>query len=54
MSDRAMGFMCHTGDLEWEELISWVQEGERLGYSTSGRLQTLRPMPSEPAAKRTD
>ena len=34
MSDRAMGFMCHTGDLEWDELISWVQEGERLGYST--------------------
>jgi alkanesulfonate monooxygenase SsuD/methylene tetrahydromethanopterin reductase-like flavin-dependent oxidoreductase (luciferase family) len=33
MSDRAMGFMCHTGDLGWEELIAWVQEGERLGYS---------------------
>jgi len=29
-----MGFMCHTGDLEFEELIPWVQEGERLGYST--------------------
>jgi alkanesulfonate monooxygenase SsuD/methylene tetrahydromethanopterin reductase-like flavin-dependent oxidoreductase (luciferase family) len=29
-----MGFMCHTGDLEWGELIGWVQEGERLGYST--------------------
>jgi alkanesulfonate monooxygenase SsuD/methylene tetrahydromethanopterin reductase-like flavin-dependent oxidoreductase (luciferase family) len=28
-----MGFMCHTGDLGWEELIAWVQEGERLGYS---------------------
>jgi alkanesulfonate monooxygenase SsuD/methylene tetrahydromethanopterin reductase-like flavin-dependent oxidoreductase (luciferase family) len=34
MSDRAMGFMCHTGDLGWEELIAWVQEGEHLGYST--------------------
>jgi alkanesulfonate monooxygenase SsuD/methylene tetrahydromethanopterin reductase-like flavin-dependent oxidoreductase (luciferase family) len=34
VADRAMGFMCHTGDLEWDELISWVQEGERLGYST--------------------
>src|SRR2546426_753493 len=28
-----MGFTCHTGDLTWDELISWVQEGERLGYS---------------------
>jgi alkanesulfonate monooxygenase SsuD/methylene tetrahydromethanopterin reductase-like flavin-dependent oxidoreductase (luciferase family) len=34
MSDPALGFMCHTGDLEWDELISWVQEGECLGYST--------------------
>src|SRR2546430_7910026 len=28
-----MGFTCHTGDLTWDELISWVQEGERLGYT---------------------
>src|SRR2546425_1572946 len=28
-----MGFTCHTGDLTWDELISWVQEGEKLGYS---------------------
>lgn len=34
MADRAMGFMCHTGDLGWDELIEWVREGERLGYST--------------------
>ncbi len=33
MSDRAMGFMCHTGDLDWEPLVAWVKEGERLGYS---------------------
>ena len=33
MSDRSMGFMCHTGDLGWDDLVSWVQEGERLGYS---------------------
>jgi 5,10-methylenetetrahydromethanopterin reductase len=33
MADRAMGFMCHTGDLGWDELIAWVKEGERLGYS---------------------
>src|SRR2546430_3857755 len=31
--DGHMGFTCHTGDLTWDELISWVQEGERLGYS---------------------
>ena len=34
MPEGAMGFMCHTGDLEWDELITWVREGERLGYST--------------------
>src|SRR5207245_1417962 len=28
-----LGFTCHTGDLSWDELIAWVQEGERLGYS---------------------
>lgn len=28
-----LGFTCHTGDLAWDELIAWVQEGERLGYS---------------------
>ena len=33
MSDRAMGFMCHTGDLGWEELIAWVQEGEQLALA---------------------
>jgi 5,10-methylenetetrahydromethanopterin reductase len=30
---RKLGFTCHTGDLSWEELIAWVQEAERLGYS---------------------
>jgi alkanesulfonate monooxygenase SsuD/methylene tetrahydromethanopterin reductase-like flavin-dependent oxidoreductase (luciferase family) len=30
---RNLGFTCHTGDLSWNELIAWVQEGERLGYS---------------------
>ena len=30
---RGLGFTCHTGDLSWDELISWVKEGERLGYS---------------------
>lgn len=28
-----MGFTCHTGDLGWDELIRWVQEAEKLGYS---------------------
>lgn len=32
-SPRGLGFTCHTGDLSWNELISWVREGERLGYS---------------------
>jgi alkanesulfonate monooxygenase SsuD/methylene tetrahydromethanopterin reductase-like flavin-dependent oxidoreductase (luciferase family) len=32
-SARGLGFTCHTGDLSWDELIAWVQEGERLGYS---------------------
>ncbi|TMD00996.1 MAG: LLM class flavin-dependent oxidoreductase [Chloroflexi bacterium] len=30
---RKLGFTCHTGDLSWDELIAWVQEAERLGYS---------------------
>ncbi len=30
---RSLGFTCHTGDLSWDELIAWVKEGERLGYS---------------------
>ena len=30
---RSLGFTCHTGDLSWDELIAWVQAGERLGYS---------------------
>jgi len=29
-----LGFMCHTGDLDWDELIDFVRAGERLGYST--------------------
>ena len=32
-SGRGLGFTCHTGDLSWDELIAWVQEAERLGYS---------------------
>jgi alkanesulfonate monooxygenase SsuD/methylene tetrahydromethanopterin reductase-like flavin-dependent oxidoreductase (luciferase family) len=32
-SARNLGFTCHTGDLSWDELIAWVQEAERLGYS---------------------
>jgi len=31
--ERSIGFTCHTGDLSWDELVAWVQEGERLGYS---------------------
>ncbi|HEX2647372.1 MAG TPA: LLM class flavin-dependent oxidoreductase [Candidatus Dormibacteraeota bacterium] len=30
---RNLGFTCHTADLSWDELIPWVQEAERLGYS---------------------
>src|SRR5713101_4770340 len=30
---RKLGFTCHTGDLSWEELITWVQSAEKLGYS---------------------
>lgn len=29
----SLGLTCHTGDLSWDELIAWVQEAERLGYS---------------------
>ena len=28
-----LGFTCHTADLTWEQLITWVQAGERLGFS---------------------
>ncbi len=34
LAAAALGFMCHTGDLDWDELIGFVQAGERLGYST--------------------
>ena len=32
-SGGSLGFTCHTGDLSWDELIAWVQDAERLGYS---------------------
>jgi len=32
-SGRNLGFTCHTGDLSWDELITWVQSAEQLGYS---------------------